>query len=245
MAAALSGNSDPMADPRERLYVVVCAAATVLFAALAAAVFLLGSVDRLDVRFVNWVHEEEPDWLVESMRIVTHLGSAAVLGPLTLAAAILFLQRQRPAAALFVLAAFAGSQLLDQGLKFVFRRARPTFEDPYVQLTTYAFPSGHAFGATATYGALALLLASGTRSRKYRRLILGCACLAIMLIAASRVALGVHYLLDVIAGLVAGIGLLSGLLLALQRARRPDLRLVLFHRPLAREQQPERAGIHS
>jgi membrane-associated phospholipid phosphatase len=234
-----------MAEPRGRLYFGICMAATAAFAALTAAVLFWASVDRIDVRFVNWVHDQEPGWLVESMRIVTHLGSAAVLGPLALAAALLLFQRAGPGAALFVLAAFACSQLLDQSLKFLFRRARPIFDDPYVQLTTYAFPSGHAFGATATYGALALLLASETGSRRQRVLVLGAAGLLIVLVGASRVSLGVHYLLDVVAGIVAGVALLSALLLVLQRERRRNLRLVLFAREGWRDEQPQRPGVHA
>jgi membrane-associated phospholipid phosphatase len=234
-----------MADPRGRLYLRVCAAATAVFAALAGAVLLLGSVDRLDVRFVRWVHAEEPDWLVETMRVVTHLGSAAVLGPLALAAAVTLVLRSRPAAAVFVLAAFAGSQLLDQALKFVFRRARPTLDDPFVQLTTYAFPSGHAFGATATYGALALLLASAAHSRRQRALACAGAAAVVLLVAASRVALGVHYLLDVVAGIVAGVAVVSALLLVLHRTRRPGLRLTLFAHPRGGNEQAEGAGVHA
>jgi membrane-associated phospholipid phosphatase len=234
-----------MASAEGRLYLHICIAATVVFAALALAVLSLGSVDRLDVRFVTWVHDEEPDWLVESMRILTHLGSAAVLGPLAAGAAIVLLLRTRRAAAVFVLAAFASSQVLDQSLKFAFRRARPTLDDPYVQLTTYAFPSGHAFGATATYGALALLLASAARTHRQRVLAFAGAAVLIGLVGASRVALGVHYLLDVVAGIVAGIAVLSALLLVLCRARRPELRLVLFTRPSGQKEQPERPGVHA
>jgi membrane-associated phospholipid phosphatase len=234
-----------MAPAGERLYLYICAAATVVFVALAGAVLLLGSVDRLDVRFVNWVHDEEPGWLVDSMRIVTQLGSAAVLGPLAVGTAVVLFLRDRRAGAVFLLAAFAGSQLLDQSLKFVFRRARPAFDDPYVQLTTYAFPSGHAFGATATYGALALLVASAAHTHRQRALAVGGAAVLIVLVGVSRVALGVHYLLDVVAGIVAGIALLSALLFALARARRPDLRLVLFARPTGRDEQPKRPGLHA
>ena len=126
------------------------------------------SADRLDVRAVDWVRRTAPDLLVDVMEVVTYAGSAVVLGPLALLAALLLVRRGRPGAAIFVLAAFAGSVIVSQSLKALFQRGRPELEDPFVQLTTYAFPSGHSFSATATYGALALVLASTAVERRHR-----------------------------------------------------------------------------
>jgi membrane-associated phospholipid phosphatase len=213
---------------RSRLYAAVLAFATAVFAALAGAVLFLETADRLDVRFVSWVHATAPSSLVDTMRVVTYAGSAAVLGPLAIVAGLILARHGRSAAALLLVAAFAGSQVVDQGLKSMFRRGRPELEDPVVQLTTYAFPSGHAFSATATYGALALILASMVAGR-IRRIALAIAATALILVvAASRVIVGAHFLLDVSAGIAGGIALVSALLLFLQRSSRPRLRLVLF-----------------
>ena len=129
---------------RARLYATVCALALVAFAVLAAAVLFWGGADRLDVRFVNRVHTSVPDGLVDAMKVLTYAGSVVVLGPIAIVAGALLVWRDRPGAALFVVAAFAGSQLLGPGLKALFRRARPELEDPFAQLATYSFPSGHA-----------------------------------------------------------------------------------------------------
>jgi membrane-associated phospholipid phosphatase len=215
-------------ERRDRVYATVLAFATAAFAALAAAVLFWERADRLDVRFVSWVHRTAPETLVDVMEVLTYAGSAAILGPLAIAAGVLFLRSGRSGAALFVLVAFAGSQLIDQGLKAVFRRGRPDLEDPFVQLTTYAFPSGHAFGATATYGALALVLASAAAGRYRRLALLLAAATLILVVGASRVILGRHYLLDVSAGIVGGVALVSALLLALQHAPGVTFPLVLF-----------------
>ena len=145
------------------------AVSSTVFVAIAAAVLFWASADRLDVRAVNWVRRTAPDLLVDAMEVVTYAGSAVVLGPLAA-------RRRRCSssgaagrgAAIFVVAAFAGSLLVSQALKALFQRGRPELEDPFVQLTTYAFPSGHSFGATATYGALALVLASAAVERRHR-----------------------------------------------------------------------------
>ncbi len=222
-----------------RLYAATLAIATALFATFAAAVLFWEDADHLDIRFVNWVRRTAPEALVQTMEILTYAGSVVILGPLAITAGILLNRRGRTSAAWFVVAAFVGSQVLGQALKAVFQRGRPEFEDPFVQLTTYAFPSGHAFGAAATYGALALVLAStGGRGRR-AALLIGTAVIVVVVVAASRVIVGRHFLFDVSAGVAGGIALLSALLLILQRARRPSLHLDLF----AGNEEPQRAGV--
>ena len=83
----------------------------------------------------------------------------------------------------------------------------------------FSFPSGHATGSTAVYGALGILLAVGRRHRRY--LLAGT---LIVLISLSRVVLRVHYVRDVLAGMVlGGVLLLVGLRLARGDNRlRPD-----------------------
>ncbi|HUG63887.1 MAG TPA: phosphatase PAP2 family protein [Gaiellaceae bacterium] len=206
-------------------YARVLGVSTALFTALVATVLLWDDVDRIDVRFVSWVHRNAPDGVVEAMRVVSYAGSGLALGVVALTTAILLTRRQRSRAAALVVAASVGGLLATQALKAAVRRARPEFDEPYVQLTTYAFPSGHALGATATYGALAIVLATSVRAPRKRRALVGGLCALIVLIAASRVVLGVHYLLDVIAGMVGGIALLSALLLAYELAPHRGVRL--------------------
>ena len=231
----------PLRRDAERWYWAVLALSSAVFVALAASVLFWASADRLDVRAVNWVRRTAPDLLVDVMQVVTHGGSAVFLGPLAVLAGLLFIRRGRPGAAIFVVAAFAGSLLLSQGLKALFQRGRPELEDPFVQLTTYAFPSGHAFSAAATYGALALVLASAAVERRHRAGFLVSAAALIFVIGGSRVVLGRHYTLDVVAGTAGGVALVSALLLVLERSRRPGLRVELF----PRNQQPQRPGLDS
>lgn len=60
----------------------------------------------------------------------------------------------------------------------------------------YAFPSGHAVVATVVYGGLALLVGS--------RRATALAGLVVVVVALTRVVLGVHYLVDVVAGVAIG-----------------------------------------
>jgi membrane-associated phospholipid phosphatase len=216
----------------ERIYAATLALSTVAFAAFAAAALAWEDGAELDVRFVRWVHRNSPNALVDLMRVLTYLGSGIVLPILAVAVALIFVRRGLPAAAAFVVIALLASEALDQAFKAAFRRARPELENPFVRLTTYSFPSGHAFAATATYGAMALVFASRAPPQR-RAWIFAVAGTLVVIVAASRVILGVHYLFDVLAGIAGGIAVLSALLLAF-RGRALGGR---------RDQQPQRAGL--
>lgn len=217
---------------------VVLGASTVLFAILVAGLLLWDDVDRLDVRFVTWVRRTTPEHVVDAMQVVTYAGSGLVLGGVALTSAVLLARRGRGNAAAYVAGAAFGGLVATQILKAVIRRARPELDEPYVQLTTYAFPSGHALAATATYGALAIVLSVSIRARRERRLLVAGLAALIVLVAASRVVLGVHYLLDVLAGTIGGIALLSALVVVFELARHGRFRL-----GVRRHEQPQRTGI--
>jgi len=109
-------------------------------------------------------------------------------------------KRRRPRAAAAGLLAIGTAALLVTILKQTFDRARPPFVDPTldpigVVPASASFPSGHA--ATAFAAAVAI----GLVHPRLRRPLLALAAV----VALSRVYLGVHYVLDVVAGTILGI----------------------------------------
>jgi undecaprenyl-diphosphatase len=95
--------------------------------------------------------------------------------------------------------AVAGGLLLNVVLKHAYERARPRFDDPFLTLETYSFPSGHTAGATVFYGVLSAFLVSRTSEHRRRAAWVAAAGVAIALVAFSRIYLGAHYLSDVLA----------------------------------------------
>lgn len=93
--------------------------------------------------------------------------------------------------------------LIDTAVKVLVSRPRPELEHPVATAFGQSFPSGHAFTSTAIYGAL-LLVFLPVMSRRAR--IAGWVAYAVLVaaIAFSRLALGVHYLSDVLGGVVLG-----------------------------------------
>lgn len=133
---------------------------------------------------------------------VTALGSAPVIVLVAVVAAAYAVAAGRPRVVL-ALAWTPLAFLLDSAIKLLVRHPRPTVA--MIALPPdYSFPSGHAVAASALYITLALLAAGVERRAGPRRLLVASGVLVAVLVAWSRVYLGVHYLSDVVGGLLLG-----------------------------------------
>lgn len=180
--------------------------ATAVFAHLAGAVVAGAPITQLDVEVANWLHPHaHANGPLRSFLLgITHMHSTP--GILIMAALFgFFLYRRGHRYWLIALASSVpGGQVLNVVLKHTFERARPHFAEPILELTTYSFPSGHAMGATVLYGFIACYGARHARSWWGRVLPFVLASAMVATVAFSRMYLGVHYLTDVLAGLVEG-----------------------------------------
>jgi undecaprenyl-diphosphatase len=178
----------------------------VLFAALAVAV-QMGWTQALDVRLMLALAPHRPTWSTNIMRTASLLGSGGVEIPLSLLLSLrLALTRRRSEAAGYASAALSGWALYGL-LKYLFQRARPHVIPRLMRGSGgwYAFPSGHALLAPLVFG-LGALIWTAPWPRATRLALLGAAVLLSLLIAFSRVYLGVHWPTDVIGGLLVGTG---------------------------------------
>lgn len=145
-----------------------------------------------------------PRWLSIAAQDITALGSATVLS-LTVMAVVGFLVLQglyRNAA--FVLVASAGGWLLNDLLKSIFARPRPSIVPHLREVFTLSFPSGHALTSAVVFLTLGALLMHVAQRSIVKFYCLAVAVMATMLIGATRVYLGVHYPTDVLAGWMFG-----------------------------------------
>jgi len=137
------------------------------------------------------------------MRVITQFGGAYVIVPLAVVIGVIEARRFRSWATVAFLAIVVGGQYaLADLIKAVVHRARPDV----LRLTGFSgpsFPSGHATAASAVFAAFALL-AGRRRSRRTKIALAALSVGAAVLISATRVLLGVHWLTDVLAGLCLG-----------------------------------------
>ena len=118
--------------------------------------------------------------------------------------------------ATFTTVAFTGSALLNLGSKQWFQRDRPSLWESVAPETTFSFPSGHAMGSM-TLAMVVILLAWPTRWRWPALLAVGVFAL---LVAFSRIYLGVHYPSDILGGWMAAMAWVAGVYLVLFRGKR-------------------------
>ncbi|MFC7135977.1 phosphatase PAP2 family protein [Halobaculum litoreum] len=176
-----------------------------------------------------------PEWLVVVAVLLTQLGDAWFL---YLGLGLLYWLGDRRLAAnprsvgATLIAVGLGALAITVGLKSLFALGRPpgageaavplwipaVAADVYAGAATgdgFSFPSGHAIGATMVYGGLATFLDVWDRRTRLR-----VAGVLIAVVALTRVVLGVHYLVDVVAGVAVGV---AGLV-AFQRVARSGFR---------------------
>jgi undecaprenyl-diphosphatase len=139
------------------------------------------------------------------MKAASFLVSDPVMWAANLLLAALALWRFRRLA--WIPVAVAGASLITEILKLVFHRARPALER-LVEVTGYSYPSGHATTAAAFFGALAVLAATGMKSR-LRWALAALSVMMALLVGWSRVYLGVHYASDVLGGIFVGLAWLA------------------------------------
>jgi undecaprenyl-diphosphatase len=130
---------------------------------------------------------------------------------------VLFWQRRRRPAIL-VAVTMVGAALLSGGTKALVGRPRPVVAVVVHRASGRSFPSGHALTSFVAVGRLVLLLWP-TCSARQRALLLGVATLLVTAIGFSRLALGVHYLTDVLGGWLIGALWLIGSRRLMERRR--------------------------
>jgi membrane-associated phospholipid phosphatase len=145
-----------------------------------------------------WLQNHFP-WMEWPMKIITFFGDSLVY--IILVAIAFWVYKKREAIiAMYVLLT---TTFLNFFLKVLIQKPRPDTAIRLLEVEGFSTPSGHAQGSSTFYGWLML------KAKRLWAYII--APILVLLICLSRVFLGVHYLGDVLLGVLLGIIILVGL----------------------------------
>jgi undecaprenyl-diphosphatase len=154
-----------------------------------------------------------PEWVESPARAFSWIGGWVGITLLAVAMGVVLLRERAWLDLGFLVVATAGSELAVALLKGWFDRERPDAGPAIPLPSSSSFPSGHATSGTACLGAVVVLLTERLPSRRARRTVWAVTIALGLGIGLSRVALGVHFVTDVLAGWCFGLAWLAGCLL--------------------------------
>lgn len=205
------GRRAPMSEAallRNRLLVIVSIGS--LCGLLLIGYFFAGNRTsyEFDRAIAGWARDHVAASVLVMLAHLTEAGSTVWLAVVTITMGAWQWARGRPAVAFACVAASAANGLAIRASKAAFARVRPEHLTEIVSESSYSYPSGHAAGSIFVYGLLAWLV---TRDLPPRRRLPGfsVALLLVVGIATTRVLLQVHYLTDVIGGMLLGVCFLT------------------------------------
>lgn len=161
-------------------------------------------VDAVDRALLLAVAGVRRGWLNGVAVDLTALGSASIITILTIVALIVLSASRDRRGAAQLLVATIGSAIWTRAAKGFIERPRPSVIPRLVEVSGFSYPSGHSLAATATFLTVALLATRHMRSPTSRALLHATMAAIVVLVAASRVYLGVHYPSDVASGVLVG-----------------------------------------
>jgi undecaprenyl-diphosphatase len=158
-----------------------------------------------DHELAKWFHERLTPAFVAVLHAFTDFGSGEWVGIVMFALVLFFAWKRWWPSLVTLIVAVPGGMLLNEWIKILVHRQRPFLDGPFVDWSGYSFASGHTIGATLLYGQLLLFILPCLKARHWRLLsIFGAVCL-VALVGFSRIALGAHFLTDVLAAIFFGI----------------------------------------
>ncbi|MFD3717428.1 phosphatase PAP2 family protein [Streptomyces sp. NPDC058674] len=220
----LSRHAGPDATFAGRL-VLGATATAVVSVPFALALVLVESrwppLRRLDRGTAERLHAtalDHPGW-VRVLDVLTGFVWDPVTMRLLVALLVVWLLRRRA----WRLAAWASVTAVAGGLiglltKVVVERARPHLPDPVAHAPGFSFPSGHAMTATTSCAVLLLVLLPLV-PRAWRPLPWALAVVTVVGVGYTRVALGVHWVSDVVGGWLLGLAVVTATTLVFEAWR--------------------------
>lgn len=140
-------------------------------------------------------------------KFITNFGGVTGLLIISIISSSLLIINKKKLMGILIWVNLASSALLNQILKRLVQRPRPT-EYRLIEENGYSFPSGHSMVSAAFYGFFIYLIFKNVKNKYIKWSSITFFSILIFLIGISRIYLGVHYTSDVMAGFVISISYL-------------------------------------
>lgn len=178
-----------------------------LFVFLALMVAAGTPLDGLDKHIAELTRLDPQSQAWFTALTVTELGGGAITILVMIVVSLMLMRRREFSPLLPQWSGFIVARLLTDGLKHLMGRERMAMTDMTELLagaSSPSFPSGHATSAMFVYGFIAYLMRDADLSPLATRTLAILLGALIAAVAASRMLLGVHYLSDVLGGVLSG-----------------------------------------
>jgi membrane-associated phospholipid phosphatase len=176
-----------------------------LFQPPTAILGLANPFQSADQGIATWFHDRLTPAFASVLHALTEVGSGKSIGIVVFALVLFFVWKRWWPSLVTLLVAVPCGMLLNEWLKLAVHRDRPFVEGAFVDWTGYSFASGHTIGATLLYGQLLLFVLPSLKARHLRLLCISSAASLVLLVGFTRIALGAHFLTDVLAAIFFGI----------------------------------------
>lgn len=160
-----------------------------------------GKTDIIDESFFNNVIKIKGNVITKFLYVITNLASTVGIFALLGITSVIFLKHESFSDFKYVIANVSIGVVLMGIIKNIIKRVRPSWK--WIVQGGFSYPSGHTISAFLLYGTLILLVYKKVHG-KFRKPLLVCFSLMVILTGLSRIYFGAHYLTDVIASLILG-----------------------------------------
>lgn len=186
-----------------RNYLIFISAICVIFFGILAYYVKISDSLLLDTSFFEALFQIRSSFFTFFFFLFTFLASKEFIILVCFILILISLIKKNYLYTLLIIINTINSVLLNQGLKKIFFRERPS-EFFLLEEEGYSFPSGHTMAAITFYGYFIFLIWKSTMKKQNKIIWTIFLSIIILLIGVSRIYLGVHYTTDVLAGYLIG-----------------------------------------